>query len=71
MLWSGGGEILFMGTDMEARYQERLTRYVTAMRNRQPDRVPLRPLAAEATAKYAGFTCQEVTHDFIAKHSRR
>lgn len=53
-----------MGTDMEARYQERLTRYVTAMRNRQPDRVPLRPLAAEATAKYASFTCQEVTHDY-------
>ena len=34
------------------------------MRNGMPDRVPLRPLAAEITAKYAGFTCQEVTHDY-------
>ena len=53
-----------MGTDIEARYQQRLARYMTAMRNRHPDRVPLRPLAAEITAKYAGYTCQEVTHDY-------
>jgi hypothetical protein len=41
-----------------------LVEYVTTMRNGQPDRVPVRPLAAEITAKYAGFTCQEVTHDY-------
>ena len=35
-----------------------------AMRNGVPDRVPLRPLAAEVTARYAGYTCQEVTHDY-------
>jgi len=34
------------------------------MRNGQPDRVPIRPFAAEVTAKYAGFTCQQVTHDY-------
>lgn len=34
------------------------------MRNGQPDRVPILPLAAEITAKYAGFTCQQVKHDF-------
>jgi hypothetical protein len=45
-------------------YAERLARYTAAMRNRVPDRVPLRPLAAEVAAKYAGFTCQEVTHDY-------
>ena len=45
-------------------YAERLTRYVTAMRNGTPDRVPLRPLAAEITARHAGFTCQQVTHDY-------
>jgi len=45
-------------------YAARLDRYVTAMRNGAPDRVPLRPLAAEVTARYAGFTCQEVTHDY-------
>ncbi len=46
-----------MQPDFEGLYHERLTRYVTAMRNGRPDRVPVRPLAAEVTAKYAGFTC--------------
>lgn len=49
---------------MEELYAARLDRYLAAMRNGQPDRVPLRPLAAEITARYAGFTCQEVTHDY-------
>jgi uroporphyrinogen-III decarboxylase len=49
---------------LDELYAERLNRYVTAMRCGVPDRVPLRPLAAEVTAKYAGFTCQEVTHDY-------
>ena len=53
-----------MSVDMEQRYQERLTRYVTAMRNEKPDKIPIRPFAAEFTAKYAGYTCQEVTQDF-------
>src|SRR5690242_12432364 len=48
----------------EHLYQERLNRYVTALRNEKPDRVPLRPFVAEFTAKYAGFTCQEVAHDY-------
>ena len=48
----------------EALYAERLGRYVTAMRNGQPDRVPIRPFAAEISAKYAGFTCQDVTYDY-------
>ena len=53
-----------MGQEMEALYQERLRRYVTAMRNGKPDRVPIRPFVAEFTARYAGYTCQEVTHDY-------
>jgi len=53
-----------MGTDMEQLYQKRLKRYVTAMRNEKPDMVPIRPFVAEFTAKYAGYTCQEVTHDY-------
>ena len=40
-------------TDVEARYQQRLDRYVSAMRLGQPDRIPLRPLAAEFTAVFA------------------
>ena len=49
---------------MEQLYTERLNRYVTAMRNEKPDRIPIRPFVAEFTAKYAGYTCQEVVHDF-------
>lgn len=45
-------------------YQQRLARYVTAMRNEKPDRIPVRPFVAEFTAKYAGYTCQEVAHDY-------
>lgn len=48
----------------EELYQLRLNRYVTAMRNEKPDRIPLRPFVAEFTAKYAGFTCQDVAHDY-------
>lgn len=53
-----------MAADMEALYQQRLARYTTALRNEMPDRVPIRPFVAEFTAKYAGFTCQDVTHDY-------
>ena len=53
-----------MSEKMEQLYQERLKRYVTAMRNEKPDRIPIRPFAAEFAAKYAGYTCQEVTHDY-------
>jgi hypothetical protein len=34
------------------------------MRNQKPDMIPIRPFVAEFTAKYAGFTCQEVAHDY-------
>lgn len=53
-----------MASAMETLYAERLSRYVTTMRKGQSDRVPIRPFVAEFTAKYAGFTCQEVTHDY-------
>jgi hypothetical protein len=53
-----------MAKDMEKLYAERMKRYVTAMRNDKPDMIPIRPFVAEFTARYAGYTCQEVTHDF-------
>jgi hypothetical protein len=53
-----------MAEDMEQLYTRRLKRYVTAMRNEKADCIPIRPFVAEFTAKYAGYTCQEVTHDF-------
>ena len=43
---------------------ERERRYTTALHNRKPDRVPIRPFAAEFAAKYSGYTCADVTHDF-------
>jgi uroporphyrinogen-III decarboxylase len=45
-------------------YQQRLDRYYTAMRNGKPDRVPVRPFAAEVTAVHAGMTRQDVTQDY-------
>jgi hypothetical protein len=48
----------------EDLYRQRLSRYLTAMRNEKPDRIPIRPFVAEFTAKYAGMTCQDVTHDY-------
>ncbi|MDP6776872.1 MAG: uroporphyrinogen decarboxylase family protein [Candidatus Latescibacteria bacterium] len=53
-----------MSPSKEALYRERLTRYVTALRNERPDKVPIRPFVAEFTAKYVGYTCQEATHDY-------
>ncbi len=59
-----------MQTTLESRisqqqtYEEKLTRYVSAMRGGSPDRIPIRPFAAEVTARHAGYTCQEVTHDY-------
>lgn len=50
--------------DNSQRYAQRLNRYVTAMRNEKPDGIPIRPFVAEFTAKYAGYTCQQVAHDF-------
>lgn len=48
----------------EQLYQQRLRRYVTALRNEKPDKIPIRPFVAETVGKHAGFTCQEVTHDY-------
>jgi hypothetical protein len=50
--------------NLEQLYQQRLARYVTALRNEKPDCVPIRPFVAEFTAKYAGMTCQDVAHDY-------
>jgi hypothetical protein len=41
-----------------------MNRYITAMRNEKPDMIPIRPFVAEFTAKYAGYTCQDVAHDY-------
>jgi uroporphyrinogen-III decarboxylase len=50
--------------NMEARYQQRLSRYVTAMRNEKPDMIPIRPFVAEFTGAYTGHSCQELAHDY-------
>ena len=46
------------------RYRQRLRRFVTALNNRKPDMIPIRPFAAEFTAVHAGYTCQQVTQDY-------
>ncbi|MFP4501634.1 MAG: uroporphyrinogen decarboxylase family protein [Candidatus Hydrogenedentota bacterium] len=52
-----------MSAETQALYEQRRRRYLTALRNGKPDRVPIRPFAAEFVARYAGYTCQEVTHE--------
>lgn len=51
-------------SDMASRYQQRLGRYVTAMRNEKPDQIPIRPFVAEFTGTYAGYNCQQLAHDY-------
>jgi uroporphyrinogen-III decarboxylase len=53
-----------MSKKTEELYAQRLGRYTAAMRNEKPDCIPIRPFVAEFTAKYAGYTVQEVTHDY-------
>ena len=49
-----------MTSDTKQKYDERLTRYVTANYNEKPDRIPLRIFAEEFSAKYCGYTNYEV-----------
>ncbi len=51
-------------SDAATRYDQRLARYTTAMRNEMPDRVPIRPFVAEFTGVYAGYNCQQLAHDY-------
>ncbi len=53
-----------MSQEIEALYQARLRRFVTALNNKKPDRVPVRPFAAEFTVRHAGFTCQQLTQHY-------
>jgi hypothetical protein len=53
-----------MQPNYESLYAQRLNRYVTAGRNLKPDRVPIRPFAAEFAGLATGYTAQQVTHDY-------
>jgi uroporphyrinogen-III decarboxylase len=53
-----------MPGDMEKIYNQRLKRYITALKNGKPDRVPMRIFAAEFTSNYSGYTIQELTHQY-------
>lgn len=48
----------------EEKYQARLRRYITALNNRKPDMIPIRPFAAEFTGRHAGFDCQQLTQHY-------
>jgi len=52
-----------MAKDLEKLYNERMARYVTAMNNEKPDKVPFRPFAAECIGAFYGLNTQQVTHD--------
>lgn len=52
-----------MASEKEKVFQERLSRYTTAMDLGKPDKVPIRLQVSEFLAKYAGFTLQEIYYD--------
>lgn len=52
-----------MSTETERLYQERLTRYVTAMDVGKPDKVPIRLNMSEVAAVYAGFDLSQIYYD--------
>ena len=45
-------------------YQKRLRRFITALNNRKPDMIPIRPFAAEFTGTHAGYDCQQMTQNY-------
>jgi hypothetical protein len=49
-----------MVNNNQLQYHEKLLRYVTAMYNEKPDRIPLRIFAEEFSAKYCGYSNYEV-----------
>lgn len=55
-----------MSTETERLYQERLTRYVTAMDVGKPDKVPIRLNLSEVGAVYAGFELSQIYYDRAA-----
>jgi uroporphyrinogen-III decarboxylase len=57
---------MFKDQNTEKLYNERLNRYVTAMRGGTPDRIPIRFLYQEAAARYCGVTNQLVACDYNA-----
>ena len=57
---------MFINDAVEKLYGERLSRYVTAMRNGTPDRIPVRFLYQEAAARYCGVSNQTVACDYNA-----
>ncbi|MCL2060397.1 MAG: hypothetical protein FWH01_15330 [Oscillospiraceae bacterium] len=57
---------MFVDLKTEKLYNERLNRYVTAMRNGTPDRIPVRFFYQEAAARYCGATNQLVGCDYNA-----
>ena len=55
---------MFINPETKNLYQERLNRYVTAMRGGTPDRIPIRFLYQEAAARYCGVSNQKVACDY-------
>jgi len=52
-----------MLSNAESKYKQRLNRYVTAMFNEKPDRIPIRVFSEEFSAKYCGYNNYDVAVD--------
>ncbi len=52
-----------MFSNADSKYKQRLNRYVTAMFNEKPDRIPIRIFSEEFSAKYCGYSNYETAVD--------
>lgn len=57
---------MFKDQATQKAYQERLSRYLTAMNGGTPDRIPIRFFYQEAAARYCGVSNQKVSCDYQA-----
>lgn len=55
---------MFRNLETESLYNQRAARYLNAMNNGTPDRIPIRFLMQEVAAKYMGYTNQQVACDY-------
>lgn len=51
---------MFISKNIERLFEERNSRYITAMNGGTPDRIPIRFFLQEAAARYMGYTTQNV-----------
>lgn len=61
--WLSPENVEFISPEAKRNYQERVSRFIKAIRLEEPDRVPVSVGTGYIPARYAGYTVKEVTYD--------